>query len=125
MKQIKVQFQWTELFTISRKNDTVRSIFRIAKTEIDTFTFEEIQKIHTLNYKGVCSPSSKYGYLTDAYREYSRQMSLDRLKQKVEEQDYLFIIELDYPWLRFTPDTKTKEELNSFNQMVIENGSLD
>lgn len=100
MKNIKVQFQWTELFTLAPQVYT----HQIITTDVMELTFDEIKNFHKLNYKGSGGyVATDAGYLFDDWSDAAMQMHYDKLQQEIEKKDTIFTVELDYPWLRFKP----------------------
>lgn len=107
VKTIRVKFQWTVLMKLSDTGSTFKSV----STGFEDFTFEEIQQLHIRNYKGVGKVYEDNGYFMDPWRNDTLKMNINRLKEKIEGSHTAYIVELDYPWLRFIPVLRTKREL--------------
>ena len=121
MRTLSVKFEWTILIKISE----ARSTFRKVSTGIENFTFEEIGQIHARNYQGSGKVYRDYGYLTDDWGHYAHKMDMESLRKRLETYNAVFVVELDYPWLRFSPVIRTKKELIAFEKGVKACGSLD
>ncbi|MCB0375573.1 MAG: hypothetical protein KDD04_06610, partial [Sinomicrobium sp.] len=48
--------------------------------------------------------------LTNDRNDHSVRMDMDSLREKAEAGNAVFVVELDYPWLRFAPAEKTGNE---------------
>ncbi|MFL0067805.1 hypothetical protein R5N98_02865 [Tenacibaculum maritimum] len=121
MHTIKVIFKWTELIRVT---DT-KSSFKKAQTDVQDYTFEQLEQIHARNYKGNGTVYRNYAYLNDDWRHSSQRIDLETLKSKVENRDVVYEVELDYAWLRLSPIVKTKDELIAFGNALRACGSLD
>lgn len=121
MHTIKVKFKWTELLRVTETN----SSFKTVQTDVQDYTFEQLEQIHARNYKGNGAVYRDYAYLTDDWGHSSQRIDLETLKTKVENRDVVYEVELDYAWLRLTPKVKKEAELIAFANAVRGCGSLD
>lgn len=100
------------------KISETQAVFRRVSTQIEALTFEEIAYIHEMNYKGSGNVYRGNGYVTDVWGHHALEMDLDRLRKEVEASRATYVVELDYPWLRFSPAGRTLGEL-----MACRNGA--